>query len=382
MKVSVMNDVANIAGPARMKPRHYRLMQSFAIVVIAPIILAAIYLWGFAKDQYVSSMSFSVRTESLQSAADLLGGLSSITGSSSSDVDILTQFIASGDLIQLVNSEIDLAAVFSAEWPMDFVFAYDPSGEFEDLQDYWQNNVTTQSENGIVTLTVRSYDPQTTLQITERIYSNSRDLINRLSEEARLDATRFSRDELQAAEERLGAAREAMTSFRLSAQIVDPNATLQAQMGILAQLQTQQAEALIQKDLLSQTVREHDPRMEELNRKISALQLQIDIEQKKFGRGGDGPGGEDYATLFSRYERLVSDLTFAEEAYRTAQLTYQSALSEAKRKASYLVAHVKPTLAEKSLYPKRPTTLVVISLFMTLLWSIGLLIFYSIRDRR
>ncbi|UWQ06611.1 sugar transporter [Aliiroseovarius crassostreae] len=377
-----MNDVANIAGPARMKPRHYRLMQSFAIVVIAPIILAAIYLWGFAKDQYVSSMSFSVRTESLQSATDLLGGLSSITGSSSSDVDILTQFIASGDLIQLVNSEIDLASVFSAEWPMDFVFAYDPSGEFEDLQDYWQNNVTTQSENGIVTLTVRSYDPQTTLQITERIYSNSRDLINRLSEEARLDATRFSRDELQAAEERLGAAREAMTSFRLSAQIVDPNATLQAQMGILAQLQTQQAEALIQKDLLSQTVGEHDPRMEELNRKISALQLQIDIEQKKFGYGGDGPGGEDYATLFSRYERLVSDLTFAEEAYRTAQLTYQSALSEAKRKASYLVAHVKPTLAEKSLYPKRPTTLVVISLFMTLLWSIGLLIFYSIRDRR
>lgn len=377
-----MQENLEIAGPAQMKKRHFRVVYSFVLAVVVPMLLTIMYLWGFAKDQYLSSMSFSVRTENLQSATDFLGGLSSITGSSSSDVDILTQFIASSDLIHTVDSEIDLSEVFSVAWPRDFLFAYNPSGFFEDLHDYWNNIVLTQSENGIVTLTVRSYDPQTSYDIILAIYKASRELINRLSDEAHADATRFSRDELQASEERLSAAREAMTNFRLEAQIVDPNATLQAQMGILTQLQVQLAESLVQRNLLSRSASNSDPRLNDINQKIAALEAQIEIEQQKFSRGGQGPGGGDYATLFADYERLSSDLLFAEQAYRTAQLAYTAALADAKRTARYLVSHVQPTIAEKSLYPHRLTQLIVMVLFVSLLWSVGLLVYYSLRDRR
>lgn len=377
-----MSETVEIAGPAQMKPRHYRVIVSFLVIVIAPMLMSAVYLWGFARDQYISSMSFSVRTESLQSATDLLGGLSSITGSSSSDVDILTQYIASGDLVRLLEEDIDLRRVFSAQWPSDFLFAFDPSGQFEDLLDYWNSHVLTQSENGIVTLSVRSYDPVASNRITLAIYEANRQLINRLSDEAHEDATRFSRDELETAENRLAAARKAMTSFRLEAQIIDPNATLEAQMRILTQLQVQQAESFIQRDLLTRTSGLDDPRVSEVNRKIDALQAQIDIEKNKFGYGGQGPGGADYATLFATYERLASDLLFSEEAYRSSLLAYNASLAEAKRKARYLVAHVKPTIAEKSTYPQRPIKLFIVVLFVTLLWSVGLLIYYSIRDRR
>lgn len=377
-----MKRILQIAEPARMKLRHYRVLLSFGLVVILPTIIAAIYLWAFAKDQYISSMSFSVRTESMQSATDLLGGLSSITGSSSSDVDILTQYIESGDLIQTVASQIDLAAVFSKEWPVDFVFAYNPDGQFEDLLKYWQGSVLTSTKNGIVTLSVRSYDPVKSNAITLAIYDACRDLINRLSVEAREDATRFARDEQQQTQERLTKAREAMTNFRLEAQIVDPNATLQAQMGILTQLQSQNAEAIIQKNLLSRTAKSDDPRMNDLDYKIAAFEAQIALEQQKFGRGGKGPGGEDYATLFARYEVLISELQFSEQSYRTAEILYSSAVAEAKRQARYLVAHVKPTVAEKSLEPHRLTKLLVLVLFALLIWSVGLLLYYSVRDRR
>ena len=376
-----MQENLEIAGPARMEKRHFNVLYSFVFAVIMPMLLSAIYLWGFAKDQYLTSMSFSVRTESLQSASDLLGGLSSITGSTSSDVDILAQFIASNNLIQIVDADIDLREAFSAAWPRDFIFAYNPSGQSEDLQEYWNNIVQTQSENGIMTLSVRSYNPQTSHKITTAIYEASRDLINRLSDEAHADATRFSRDELLVGEERLSAAREAMTNFRLEAKIVDPNVTLQVQMGVLTQLQAQLAEGLVQMKILSRSVSDTDPRLREANRTISALQEQIEIEEYKFSRGGDGPGGDDYATLFANYERLTSDLLFAEQAYHIAQLAYSSALAEAKRTASYLVAHIQPTLAEKSLYPKRLTQLMVMGLFVLLLWSVGVLIYYSIRDR-
>lgn len=377
-----MTSTVEIAAPAKMKGRHYRILASFFIVVVLPIALAAGYLWELAEDQYVSSMSFSVRTEDLQSATDILGGLSSITGSSSSDVDILTQFIESGDLIQTVQKEIDLEAVFSRAWPDDFIFAYNPEGKFEDLQKYWQKSVITKTINGIVTLSVRTYDAEMAHKITMAVYNASRDLINRLSVEAREDATSFARGELQDTEKRLTKAREAMTNYRLRAQIIDPNTALQAQMGILTALQSQQAEALIQKDLLIRNGREGDPRIAELDTKIATYTAQIEFEQNKFGRGGQGPGGEDYATLFAQYEILSSDLEFAEVAYRSAQLAYGSAVSEAKQQARYLVAHVKPTIAEKSLEPNRIVSLFIFSVMVLMIWSIGLLVYYSIRDRR
>lgn len=377
-----MSSTMKIAEPAKMKPRHYRIVLSFFLAVVLPMIVVTVYLWGAAKDQYISSMSFSIRTQNLQSATDLLGGLSSITGSSSSDVDILTQFIESGDIIHSVGANIDLESVFSQEWPTDFVFAYDPSGQFEDLHNYWKSSVLTQTVNGVVTLSVRTYEPQMSYDIVLAVFEASRELINRLSDEAHSDATRFSRNELQAAETRLTGAREAMTNYRLEAQIIDPNAALQAQMGILTALQSQLAEAFIQKDLLTRTRREDDPRMNELDRKIAAYTARIEVEQRKFGRGGKGPGGEDYATLFARYEMLISDLEFAELAYRSSQLAYDSAIAEAKQQARYLVAHVKPTLAEKSLAPNRIVKLLVVTVLVLLIWSIGLLIFYSIRDRR
>lgn len=377
-----MEQDLEIAGPARMEKRHFRIAYSFIIAVIFPIFLSATYLWFFAKDQYISSMSFSVRSESMQSATDLLGGLSSITGSSSSDVDILTQFIDSGDLLKQVDAKLNLKQIYSSQWPEDFLFSFNPEGKFEDLHKYWNKVTTTQTVNGIVTLTVRSYDPQVSYDIAVATYEACRQLIRDLSDEAHSDATRFSRDELQASESRLALAREALTTFRLEAQIVDPNASLQAQMGILTELQTQLADSLVQKHLFSRTDRENDPRMNEVDRKISALRAQIDAEQEKFSRGGRGPGGEDYATLFAKYERLTSDLLFAEEAYRAAQLTHAAALADAKRTARYLVAHIQPTIPEKSLYPLRATHLMIFALFVTLLWSVGLLIYYSIRDRR
>lgn len=377
-----MKRILQIAEPARMKLRHYRVLLSFALFVALPTLLAAIYLWGFAKDQYISSMSFSVRTESMQSATDLLGGLSSITGSSSNDVDILTQFIESSDLIHTVNAKIDLSAVFSEKWPVDFIYAYNPNGQFEDLHEYWNASVLKSKTNGILTLSVRSYNPEMSNKIILAIYEASRDLINRLSAEARADATRFATDELVQTQDRLTKAREAMTNFRLEAQIIDPNATLQAAMGILTQLQSQNAETTIQRDLLSRTVGADDPRIQDLDRKIAAFEAQIAMEQNKYARGGKGPGGEDYATLFARYEVLLSELQFSEQAYRTAEILYSSALAEAKRQARYLVAHVKPTVAEKSLAPERMTKLMVLVLFSMLIWSIGLLIYYSVRDRR
>jgi capsular polysaccharide transport system permease protein len=63
-----------MASPAQLRPRHRLLMLSFLVVVFLPLLVSAAYLWGIAKDQYASTVGFSVRREDATSAADILGG--------------------------------------------------------------------------------------------------------------------------------------------------------------------------------------------------------------------------------------------------------------------------------------------------------------------
>lgn len=364
------------------RPRHYRLAFSFAVVVLVPTIAMTLYLWGLARDQYISTMSLTVRTEDTQSAIDMLGGLSNISGSSSSDIDVLQQYIQSSDLVSQARLVPRFEEAFSRGWPYDFLYAYEPGGTIEDYHNFWNSAVTTSTEAGLLTVKVRSYDPQTSYEISQFIYDQSKSLINNLSAEAREDATSFTRRELDRAEDRLSAARQDLTTYRLRNQIVDPSATLAAQMGILTNLQTELANALVQRSLLEKTSSQTDPRSAEVNRRIDALTAQIEQEQEKFGSGGVGPGGEDYANLFADYEKLFTEQTFAEESYRAAMVAHDSALAKAQMRSRYLAIHVQPTRAEKSMFPDRPITLMVLIVFVTLAWAVGLLVYYSIRDRQ
>ena len=57
-----------------------------------------------------------------------------------------------------------------------------------------------------------------------------------IPEEAREDAVRYTREDLTTAEDRLRAAREAVTAFRVKNQIVDPTTDFQTQAGLITGL--------------------------------------------------------------------------------------------------------------------------------------------------
>ena len=106
-------------------------------------------------------------------------------------------------------------------------------------------------------------------------------------------------------------------------------------------------------------------------------------EKRKFGvGGGDAGDGEDYSTLVGEFERLTVEQEFAQRAYLAALTAFDTANAEAQRKSRYLAAYIGPTLAEEALYPKRLQLTGIIFAFALLIWSVGALIFYSVRDRR
>lgn len=372
------------AQMARIKPRHRFLALSFLIVVVLPLLVTAFYLWGRSADQYASNLGFSVRTEESSSAIELLGGITELSGSSSSDTDILFAYLTSQELVRTMDEAVDLRAIWSrVSHTSDPIFAYDPPGTIEDLLEHWERKVSIvyDSGTGMLDLRVLAFTPDDAQTIAQALLEECTAMINNLSVIAREDAVKYAREELEAAVVRLKKARKVLTEFRNRTQIVDPAIDTQNQMGLLITLQGQMAEALIELDLLQDTTRQNDPRIVQANRRVEVIQERIDAERRKLGIGGGADTGEVFANLVGEYEGLIVDREFAERAYTAALATFDSAQAEARKQSRYLAAHVRPTLAEKSEFPERGNILALMALFLVLGWAILTLVYYSLRDR-
>lgn len=158
-------------------------------------------------------------------------------------------------------------------------------------------------------------------------------VVNLLSEQAREDAVRFAREELEEAEAHLRDVRKRMADFRRTNRIVDPSADIAGQMGLLNALQQELAQALVERDVLLSYAAEDDQRVIQANRRISAITEQIEEERQNLGVGGvDGVLPEVVGT----YEELLVDIEFANTAYTQALASLAAARAEARRQSRYL----------------------------------------------
>ena len=377
--------VRDAVAPAQTRARHWVLMLSFILLVLAPIGGVAWYLWTRAADQYASTVGFSVQREQGGSAFDLLGGITQLSGSSSSDTDILYEFLQSQKLVADIDAQLDLRTLWSRP-ENDPWFRFDPTGAIEDLVIYWKRMVQVNYDggSGLIELRVLAFSPDEARTVAQAIYDEATQMINDLSAEAREDAIRYARDELEVAVERLKTAREAVTEFRNLHQIIDPSIDLQSQVGLMSTLQNQLAEALIEVDLLPATTSASDPRRTQALRRVEVIEARLADERANvgIGIGAGSPAGEAFAQLIGDYERLNVDREFAQQSYVAALAAYDGAQAEARRKSRYLAAHILPTTAETARFPERGTLLALAGLFLFLSWAILSLIAYSLKDRR
>ncbi|SIT18237.1 sugar transporter [Paracoccus saliphilus] len=370
------------ARKAHVQRRHIVLAFSFMLIVLLPIAVSAWYLWTRAADQYASYLGFSVRSETGSTSSEVLGGITSLVGmtnSSSSDTDILYKFIQSHDLVARVDARLDLREIWSKA-PDDPVFSYTGNTSLEDLLSEWDRKVRVYYDNGMIDLRVLAFDAQDAHAIAQAIYDESTILINQLNDVAREDALRYARIELEDALERLKEARQEVTTFRNRHQMVDPSADVQSQAGVVSSLQQQLAEALVQLGLLQANAQPSDPRIEQSELRIRVIREQIEAERQKFS--SETATGEALSDVVGQYESLAVDRDFAESTYTAALAAYDSARAEATRQSRYLAAYVKPTLAQEAEYPERARLMMILSGFLLVIWIIGVLIFYSLRDRR
>ncbi|WP_157933028.1 sugar transporter [Roseovarius salinarum] len=379
-------EIAPPAEPAKMKQRHWGLVASFGLMVLVPLIAVASYLWMVADDQYASKVGFTVRQENSTSASDLIGGLAQFAGASGSgsDTDILYEFIQSPALVERLEEDLSISEHYQSHYDSDPIFGLSPEASMSDLVDFWSSiiRISYDQSTGLIELRVLAFEPDMAQTIAQSVVSESQDLINDLNANAREDMIQYAKADLEEAQARLKAAREALTRYRTETQIVDPETDIQGRMGVLNTLQQQLAEALIQLDLIRESNNGDDPRIQQAKRRIEVIRERIAEERANVTSETPTEGGPGYPKLISEYEGLVVEREFAEKSYGAALTALEQARSKAMRQTRYLAAYVKPTYPHSSEFPQRWMLFGLSALFLLLAWAIATLIFYSVRDSR
>ena len=379
-------EIAPVAPRAKMEMRHWIGLLIFALIVLVPVATTAVYLWTRSTDQFASVTGFTVRREDGGSGTDLLGGFASqISGSSTqSDNDILYEFIQSQELVARLNEKYDLVSLYSQTWDTDPAFSIWPDATVEDLTWYWGRmaRVSYDQSSGLVNLRILSFEPRTAQLLTRAVLDESQSMINALNQTARNEAIRYAQSDLEQSLNRLKAAREALIRFRTRTQIVDLETDLQGRLGVVNNLQQQLAEALVESDLLGQQTSANDPRVVQSSRLIEVIRNRIQEERRTVTSSTAAADGTDYPSLLAEYEGLLVDRQFAEESYRASLTALDIASANAQRQSRYLAVFINPTLAEQSEYPQRLLLVALVAIFASLIWAVGMLIYYSARDSR
>jgi capsular polysaccharide transport system permease protein len=187
------------ALPARFRFRHWGLAATFVLAVLLPLAASVWYLFARAADQYHSTTAFSVRSEEAAgAAAGLLGVLTQVGGGSASDTDILFDFIRSQEIVAAIDARLDLRTIYNRAAPRDFYFTLGEDPSIEALLAEWHRmvQVDLESNAGIIHVRAKAFTPEDATAIARAILAESSALVNRLSEQAREDTVRFTRDEL------------------------------------------------------------------------------------------------------------------------------------------------------------------------------------------
>lgn len=371
---------SRLRGAARSRRR--RLIASFVLAVLLPAALAISYLFALAEDQFHSRVAFSVRSEAAPIGPDLgvLAAVGGIASASAPDADILFDFIGSEQMVAAIDRRLDLARLFH---PVDSdpVFTLAEGATREDKVDYWHRMVRVRRDagTGLLDVEARAFRAADARALTAAIFEESEALVNRLSEQARRDAIRYAAADLADAEARLRDKRRLLAEFRDENRIIDPKADVEGQMGLLAALQSELVQTLVERDMLLSYAKADDQRVAQANRRVDAVSARIEAERETLGLGGDGRA---MASLLGRYEELRTDLEFAAGAYTQALAGHAAAQAEARRKSRYLAAHVAPTLPESAVHPRRLLLSALIALGLVVAWGIGTVLAYNLRDSR
>lgn len=361
--------------PRRAKRR--RRLQIVALGILLPTLIMFLYYALIARPEYQSEMKFTIQgLEPRQ--PDLLSGVGlPAISSQGNDGEIIVQFIESPELVARLVENYGFDVAYGSR-TLDPAARVSPGASLENKTDFWndQSIVTYDNVANVVTVSVRAFTPEEALRLSEGVLSETESVVNQLNRRVQNEAVRAADEEVAARREEYNAARRRAIASRANRATSVATAESQQQIGLVAQIEGQLANARVERAGAIAQFRPTSPQIQALDQRIAELESQRTQVMAEL-RGG--PGVSEAQRDVSS-ETALLDYQFAQQAYYAAIQARQQSLMTRENERRYLVPFVPPRLPESSNYWSRFSNLIGISIGIGLLMALGMLSYSVIKD--
>jgi len=379
MSTNVSVDAKAKTAKELRKLRARRMVRRMVLGVGVPTLLASIYFGLIAAPRYESVTTFTIQSADTPAAATALQTLfSNVSGNATRDVLLSVEYIESRDMLRHLIEEHEFREHYTQERGLDYLHRLSPDADFEDTYDYYLDRVTVEhdSTSDVLTLRVQAFDAATSRRLGAAILAATEQRVNALSEAARQDRIAQSESEVERAEQRLSAARQALREAQSEHGDLNPAASAQAILEVRSRLEGELAIARAERSTVMATMPRNSPEVVAARRHVSALEREIESHSGRLA-GADGQGIQDE---LSEFEPIVIEKEFAQRAYESALASLELARVDASRRHRYLVRISGPNEPSQARYPRFWYSMLTVLLLSFLLLGVGTLIVASIRE--
>jgi capsular polysaccharide transport system permease protein len=359
----------------------------FALLVLLPTLIVGAYYVFYAANIYESEARFLVRNRggggggggALDALSGRSGGMAALTGArpAMEEARAVGAWITSHAAVTTIRADMDIVDIWRRPEADAIAELWWAEPQLEWLTWYFRRRVLVHldPETGVMQLRVHAFRPGDAHALAQEVLRRSEELVNTFSARSIGDTLRVAQEDVNKAERRVIAAREALIAFREREQAFDPGSTAAGAVATITQLQAALAQARTEYEERRRFMRPDNPQLQVLQNRVAALQQQIATERSRVTRGD-----EALTQQVAAYERLELERMMADRELGSAVSSLENARSEALRQQVFVMRVAEPQLPEYPLYPRATFNTLTVFVSLSVLFGIGWLLVVSARE--
>ena len=339
------------------------------IKIIALCLVPVIYLFFVAENRYQTKSHFSVVVEETNNVDASMGLLDFVGGASgvANDTQIAIGFIHSADLLFQLEEEFNLQEHYAAP-SIDFVFRLKSDASREDRIKYYRKKILAQADaaSGLTVLTVESFSPDLSKELSEYVLYKTEEFINELNREIASKRLSFAQEELDRTHNVIKQNTKFLLDFQNEYKIIQPEAIIQAQLEAIQGLRLDK----IRREVELATIEASSPNSP-MRASLGNAIRNLDREIKNQEAALSGPEAQKLNQILAQFKELQLNLELSLNLRKGAELILEKTRAEAITTSRFFSVIQTPYLLDGETHPRRlylsitSIAVILLSLYLT-----------------
>lgn len=356
--------------------------NSYWMISLLMIILAAIYWGALATDRYVSESNVVLESPQIATPELAFGSLfSSGLGGSAGDMLLLRDYLLSIDMMQEIDEKLNFREHFSNKEVDILSRLWDVDAPLEELHEYYLRMISVELDDyaKVLRIGVRAFDPEMAQNINKTLLASGERHMNRLGQRLAEEQVRFLERQVSELSSKFEDARADLIEYQNKHGLASPSGVVESIGQLVAKLEGELATLKAKRAVLASFQSANSADMKRVGSEIAAIQNQISQERGRMAQ----QSGMALNVVSSEFQTLELKLRFAQDSYSGALAALQNTRIEAARQLKQVSVLQSPSLPEYPLEPARLYNIVVfaiVAMFLAFIFHMLVLIIREHKD--